>query len=129
VRNWFRIHKKNNQLHLCNITWAKVGNSKVSEYDGIIQAIEKTPKFFDSYQTAPEAPKTAPASEPTQSTVGSFNPTPREAFEISVTEMVEAEGLGTEKIDAELKACGYANLQAVPEADFDGFKKHLSEVL
>ena len=113
VKQWFRTVKKNANVHLCHITWA----GKPSEYDKICETIEKQPKFYDKYIPVAAAP--APAATP--------EPTAREIFEIQVNDLLDAAGLGNERLDSELKKDGFNTIKNVPEAAFGKFLHDLGE--
>ncbi len=132
VKTWYKLHKRNEAAHLCHVTWSKGRGETMSEYDKLIETIEKDPGFFKKYGpagTAAKAPASPPVAAPSQDTGSAVTPTPREVFEIQVAEMVEAAGLGTERIDAEVKNAGFKTLSEVPEANFEGFLRQLRETL
>ena len=120
VLQWLRTVRKNSSVYLCHISAKKPSKEAQSEYEKILQTVEKQPKFYDKYvpvKPAEQAPAVAP------------EPTAREVFEIQVQDLLESAGLGNEKLDAEVKASGFKSIKEVPEADFSGFLKRLGESL
>ena len=137
VRNWIREVKKNNQLHICHISWAKANKTAKSEYDMICETIETNPKFLDKYAI----PATMPTQEPKESAAGPsatsqasesappYTPTPKEEFEATVRDLLESSGKGDEALAKELLTFGYKAIVEVKEADYKKIKDHLAEVL
>jgi phage recombination protein Bet len=132
VKAWIAATHKVPVGHFWMISWSKPNKDAKSEFDRLLETIEKKPETFAKYtpvKTHADAPKTEATPPTTQTEGGDRDPTPREAFEIQLSEMVEAVGIGNEKIDSELKALGYASLAEVPEGEYPGIIKHFSEVL
>jgi hypothetical protein len=135
VKNYIAATKKVARGHFWLLSWSKPNKEAKSEFDKILETIEKKPEFFDKYipvKTAPEAPKSEARPEPSETSAEATNevePTAREAFELNLGLIVEQAGLGTEAMDAGIQTMGYSALSEIPEADFVKVLNHFSEKL
>ena len=132
VKAWIAATHKTAQGHFWQISWSKPNKDAKSEFDRLLETIEKKPETFAKYtpiKTHVEAARSEAKVEAVETAGSQGDPSLREAFEIQLQEMVEAAGLGNEKIDSELKAMGYAALAEVPEAEFQNVIKQFGEVL
>jgi phage recombination protein Bet len=128
LRAWVKLCLKKDHIYM--VSWFK------DEFNKILEHVKTKPTDFAGY-----AAKLAEATKPTESPASAsdapanadgdagYKPTPKEEFEIKVSDLLEAAGKGQEALAAELKTFGYAALIQVKEADYDKILAHLQEVL
>ena len=134
VKAWIAATHKTAHGHFWQISRSKPNKDAKSEFDRLLETIEKKPETFAKYtpiKTHVEAPKTEAAPEPHKDASDTGKPSAISPFSVSVMKMVDdsdnADALTI--MDSELKLSGFANLSEVPENKQEEFVKNLAEVL